>query len=138
MLSIIEDIIYVAKALFGAKESFAKANKQKRDEMAEYFRDISACLAATYEKLLEDEIPHGRCAELAQYADSLPKVVEGFIENSKAKELSKMLARSHAVEGLWERFNVSPGKKKQLQSIAEASGILLALSNTVKAGYKPS
>lgn len=137
MIGIIKDIIDVAKALFGVKESLSKADKQERDKMADYFQAVSVCLAATYEKLSEDEVPHGRCAELAQYAESLPKVVEGFIENSKANELSNMLARSHAVEGLWEELNVSPSKKKQLPTIAEASGIFLALSNTVRAGHKP-
>lgn len=137
MIGIIKDIIDVAKALFGVKESLAKADKQKRDEMADYFQAVSVCLAATYEKLSEDEVPHGRCAELAQYAELLPKVLEGFIEISKAEELSNYLARSHAVEGLWEEFNANPDKKKELPTIAEASGIFLALSNTVRAGYKP-
>jgi hypothetical protein len=64
-------------------------------------------------------------------------VLEGFIESSKAEELSNFLARSHAVEGLWEEFNTNPDKKKELPAIAEASGLFLALSNTVRAGHKP-
>ncbi|MCD6596569.1 MAG: hypothetical protein J7L04_02705 [Bacteroidales bacterium] len=137
MISIIKDIIDVAKALFGLKDSLAKANKQKRDEMADYFQAVSVCLKATYEKLSEDEVPHGHCAELGEYALSLPKVLDGFIEEDKALELSNRLERSHSVEGLWVEFNTNPSKKNQLQSIAEASGIFLALSNSVRAGYKP-
>jgi len=137
MISIIKDIIDVAKALFGLKDSMAKADKQKRDEMADYFQAVSVCLAATYEKLSEDEVPHGRCFELGQYAQSLPKVIEGFIDKDKALELSGRLERSHAVEALWGEFKANPEQKNELPSIAEASGIFLALSNSVRAGYKP-
>ncbi len=136
MISIIKDIIDVAKALFGLKDSLAKADKQKRDEMADYFQAVSVCLADTFEKLSENKVPHGRCTELAEYAKYLPEVVKGFIEESKANELSDILLRSHEVEGLWEEFNAKHSKKKQLPSIAEASGIFLALSNSVRAGYK--
>ena len=138
MIGIIKDIIDVAQALFGVKDSLANADKQKREEMADYFQALSVCLAATFEKLSEDKVPHGRCAELSEYAKTLPKVVEGFVEKSKAEELSQLLARSHAVEGLWEEFNTNPVKKKELPTIAEASGIFLALSNTVWAGHRPS
>jgi hypothetical protein len=137
MISIIKDIIDVAKALFGLRDSLAKAEKEQRDKMAEYFHAVSVCLASTYEVLVADQVPHGRCAELAIYAESLPKVVKGFIEESKAFELSNLLQRSHRVEGLWEQFNADPEKKKDLPVIAEASGIFLALSNSVKTGYRP-
>ena len=136
-MMIIKEIIDVANALFGFKDIFAKGKKQKRDEMADYFQAVSVCLAATYEKLAVNVVPHGRCAELADYAESLPKVVEGFVDKNKAKELSGLLARSHSVEGLWEVFNANPEKQKELPGIAEASGIFLALSNSVRAGYKP-
>ena len=134
---IIKDIIDVAKGLFGFRDSLAKAQKDKRDQMADYFHAVSVCLAATYEALISNVVPHGRCAELASYADSLPKVVKGFIEDRKAQELSDLLKRSHSVEGLWEQFNANPEKRKELPTIAEASGIFLALSNSVRAGFKP-
>ena len=137
MVNIIKDIIDVAKALFGLKESLAKANKEKREEMANYFSSISTCLAETYEKLSDNIIPHGRCAELLTYAESLHDTVGNFISDQKANELSQLLARSHSVEGLWEEFNANPEKRNELHLIAEASGIFLALSNSIHAGYKP-
>ena len=137
MIGIIIDILDVASALFGMRKDLAEADKQKQEEMATYFKAVSECLAATYDKLLEDEVPHGRCAELLQYARSLPRVVEGYVDRDKAEELSEMLARSHEVEGLWEQFNTDPEKKNELPSIAAASGMFLALSNTIRAGQKP-
>ena len=133
---IIKDIIDVAKALFGFRDSLAKAQKDKRDQMANYFHAVSLCLAATYEDLSSNVVPHGRCAELSSYADSLPYVVEGFIEKNKAEELSHLLKRAHCVEGMWEQFNANPEKGKELPVIAEASGIFLALSNSVRAGLR--
>jgi hypothetical protein len=137
MISIIKDIIDVAQALFGFKGALAEADKQKRDEMADYFQAISVCLAGTFESLSQDEIPHGRCAELGAYADSLSKVLDGFVDGARADELSEMLARSHSVEELWSEFNENPDKKSQVSTIAEASGIFLALANTVRAGHTP-
>ncbi len=134
---IIEDIIDVAEALFGLRDSLSKAQKEKRDQMADYFQGVSVCLAATYEALTADVVPHRRCAELSLYADSLREVVKGFIEDSKAWKLSDLLGRSHLVEGLWEDFNADPVKRKELPVMAEASGIFLALSNSVRAGLKP-
>ncbi len=133
---IIKDIIDVAKALFGLRDSLAKAPKNKRDQMADYFHMVSLCLAATYEDLASNVVPKGRCAELSSYADSLPYVVEGLIEKSKAEELSYLLKKAPCLEGMWEQFNVNPEKIKELPVIAEASGIFLALSNSVRAGLR--
>jgi hypothetical protein len=136
MISIIKDIIDVAKALFGLKESLAKAEQQKREEMAKYFNSISVCLAETYSKLSDNIIPHDRCAELLSYGNSLPDTIGEFIGKKKSEELSELLIRSHKVEGLWEEFKDHPEKRIQLPIIAEASGIFLALSNSVRVGYK--
>ena len=104
--------------------------------MADYFQNVSVCLDATYVALTNNVVPHGRCAELSFYADSLSEVVGGFIEDSRTRELSGLLKRSYVVEGLWEQFNEDPEKREQLPKIAEASGIFLALSNSVRAGLK--
>lgn len=136
-VAIIKDIVDVAKALFGFREDLAKAQKEQRDRMADYFQAVSVCLAATYESLTSNTVPHGRCAELAIYADSLPEVVKGRIDDSKAQELARVLRRSHSVEGLWEQMNSDPQKRTELPEIAQASGIFLALSNSVRAGFKP-
>lgn len=138
MVSIIKDIIDVAKALFGLKESMLKAEQQKRDEMADYFKAVSVCLADTYEKLSDNVVPHGRCAELYRYSEQLPDVVKKYIPDDKAQELARLLMDSHKVEGLYSVFEINPESKKELPKIAEASGIFLALSNSVRAGYKPN
>ena len=133
---IINEIIDVAKALFGLRDSLVKAPKDKRDQIADYFHTVSLCLAATYGDLASNVVPKGRCAELSSYADSLPYVVEGLNEKSKAEELSYLLKKAPCLEGMWEQFNVNPEKIKELPVIAEASGIFLALSNSVRAGLR--
>jgi hypothetical protein len=135
-LVIIKDIIDVAKALFDLRHSLAKAPKNRREQMADYFHTVSLCLAATYEDLASNVVPQGRCGELSSYADSLPYVVEGLIEKSKAEELSYFLKKAPCVESMWEQFNANPEKIKELPVIAEASGIFLALSNSVRAGLR--
>lgn len=133
---IIKNIMDVATSLFGLKDVFLKADKDRRDRIAEYFRAISECLAATYDSLASNVVPHGRCAEISSYADCLPDVVEGFIDKAKAQELSDLLKRSYNVESLWGLMNQSSGKTPEIAHIAQASGIFLALSNSVKAGLK--
>ncbi len=129
---IIQDIIDVAKALFDLRDTLAKAQKKKRDQMADYFQAVSVCLAATYEALTANVVPYRRCAELSLYGDCLPKLVRGLLEDSKAWELTNLFTRSHLVEGLWEELNADPEKGKDLPAIAEASGIFLAVSNSVR------
>ena len=137
MVTIVKDILEVAKALLGMKESMQKANKQKRDEMADYFKSISVCLDETYKSLAAGAVPYGRCAELRHYGEILPEVVKNYVEDKRAWELAEMLKRSHKVEGLWEQFNIDPEKAKDLPVILESSGLFLAISNSIKAGYKP-
>jgi len=127
MVTIIKGIIVVAKTLFGLKESLAKAKKQKRDEMADYFQNVSACLSNTYATLSDNKIPQDRCAELLSYSETLPKVVKSFIGEDKANELAQTLMDSHKVESLYAVFELNPETKKELPAIAEAAGIFLAL-----------
>lgn len=135
---IIKNIMDVATCLFGLRDVFQKADKDRRDRIADYFREVSVCLAATYDSLASNRIPHGRCAELSSYADSLPGVVEGFIEETKARELSALLKQSYGVEGLWGLMNGNTANNPDIAIIAQASGIFLALSNSVRAGLKPA
>lgn len=135
---IVQGLIDVAKSLFSLKDSFAKASQEQRDRMAEYFKAISECLAATYDSLSSDVVPHGRCGEIKGYAELLPSVVRGLIDDRRAQELSDLLKRSHEVEGLMEVVRRSPNKDAEIATIAEASGIFMALSNSVKAGLKPA
>jgi hypothetical protein len=136
-IPVIKDIFDVAQTLFGLGGELVKAKTERRDKMADYFMKVSECLAATYDSLTANNIPHGRCAELAVYAELLPQVVKGLIDDSKAQELSLLLKRSHMVEGLWEALNSDPKKGNELPKIAEASGLFLALSNSLRAGFIP-
>jgi len=136
-IPVIKDIFEVAQTLFGLGGQLVKAKKEKRDEMADYFTKVSECLNATYDSLTANNVPHGRCAELAAYAELLPQVVKGFIADNKAQELSLILKRSHVVEGLWEALNSDPKKGNELPKIAEASGLFMALSNSLRAGFVP-
>ncbi len=133
-MSIIGDIISVAKEIRGYKERFTDAKQERRADIGNYFSSISACLEGTYESLKKDEIPHMRCAEMETYANLLPVTLGEDIGKDKAEELSNRLLRSHEVELLWSEFNSDPEAKKELPKIAEAAGVFAALATSVKAG----
>jgi hypothetical protein len=133
-MGVVLDLWTVAKDLFGLRQEFKAASRERRHEIAEFFSSISQCLGAVYEQLMSDEVPHGRCAELATYADTQPKVVSGVINPDRAKALAENLRRAHNVESLMMERGGDPQGLANLPKLAEASGIFAALAASVKAG----
>ena len=117
---------------------FAAARAERRQEIADYFDNISTCLHEVHHSLAADVIPHGRCAELEGYADVLPQVVGDYVGAERAEELSGLLAGAYRVEGLWYEFKESPEKKQQLPLIEKVAGKFTALANSVRAGSGPA
>lgn len=137
MLPIIDGIITVAKGFFSLITDFNSVKGEKREHIADYFFNISACLADAYEKLSMDEVPHGRCSEIDSYADMMPDIVKGAIKDKdKIEELQKRLQESYRVERLWYEIDKNPELRGELTYLAEASGIFLAMSNSIRAGYE--
>lgn len=129
----IEEILSVAKALWHYKESFDKAKRDKRDRIASYFEQISECLAETSMMLRHDQYPHGKCGEMEGYANLLPETVGDIISEEKAQDLANQLRSMHELEKLYSQLHDAPNKDEQLGKLEEASGILRALANSLRA-----
>lgn len=129
----IEEILSVAKALWGYKDLFDKAKREKRDRIANYFEQISRCLAETSTMLKDNQYPHGACGEMLGYADMLPETVGGIISKEKAQDLANQLHSMHELEKLYSQLHDAPDKDEQLGRLLEASGILQALANSLRA-----
>jgi hypothetical protein len=114
---------------------FRAADPARRREVAAYFQNIGDCLSAVYDSLNRGEVPHGRCAEMADYAKRLPDVVADDIGEDEADELSQLLQAAHEVERFYE-LNSSAEKAKQLPDLAKAAGQFQGLANAVRAGYR--
>jgi TIR domain len=121
---------------FQAHEAqFRAADPARRREVAAYFKNIGDCLDAVYESLSRGDVPHGRCAEMADYAKRLSDVVADDIGEDEADELSQLLQAAHEVERFYE-LNSSAEKAEQLPDIAKAAGQFQGLANAVRAGYR--
>ena len=129
----IDAIINVAKTLFTFGDAFGNARRDKRDRIAQLFSDISNCLAGTSTELKKDQIPHGKCAEMLTYANTLEDLIKDEIGKTKAKEMADNLRSAHAVEDLLSDIKHSPDREEQLAKLDQAAGIFLALSNITRA-----
>lgn len=137
MLDIFGTILNVAKSLLGLSDQLRTADRQRRGDMAQLFESISDCLVAVATEIRAGGVPHGRCAELAQYAQELPRRVEAELGQQKAQELGETLFSAYNVEsvamGLQEVADEQQ-KDPYLAKIEEAAGKFRALANLVRAG----
>lgn len=135
MLEIFKTILEVAKALLGLSDQLRTADRQRRNDMAALFEQISNCLIAVSTEIRSGGIPHGRCAELQQYAQALPVRVRKELGDARAQELGNTLQSAYNVEGVamnLQQLQDAGEKEPYLAQIEEASGKFRALANLVK------
>lgn len=131
---IIDSFVNVVKAFLGYKNDLIQQDERNRKKISEYLLNISNCMAAAYQELVKDEIPHGRCAEMRDYGIMLPDTLGKVIGKEKAEKLSKMIIEAHEVERLAMEFENNLEAKKELPKLDEAAGSLRALATSIKAG----
>ena len=137
MFDIFGTILDVAKSLLGLSDQLRNADRQKRGDMAQLFESISDCLVAVSTEIRSGGVPHGRCAELAQYAEALPGLVEAELGQPKARELGQTLHSAYNVESVaigLQQVADDQQKDPYLAQIDEASGKFRALANLVRVG----
>lgn len=134
MISIVSNILEVAKSLIGLSDQLKAADRQRRVDMADLFQKISSCLASVSSEIRNGNVPHGRCGELITYSEALPGLVKDELGQPKAAELGDTLRSSYNVERLAMEISDSPQKEECLKQIEEASGKFQALANMVRAG----
>lgn len=136
-MNIFGTILDVARSLLGMSDQLRSANRQRRGDMAVLFESISDCLVAVSTEIRTGGVPHGRCAELAQYAESLPGLVADELGVQQANDLGATLYSAYNVEsvaiGLQEVADAHQ-KEPYLAQLEEASGKFRALANLVRAG----
>ena len=137
MLDIFGTILDVAKSLLGLSDQLKSADRQRRGDMAQLFESISECLVAVSTEIRAGGVPHGRCGELAHYAQALPDLVAPELGDDRARELGQTLFSAYNVEsvamGLQEVAD-DQEKAPHLAKIDEASGKFRALANLIRVG----
>lgn len=133
-VDIIQTISVVEADLRANQRFFMKKEESRRRAISDYFDQVSSCLRAVHSSLTHDQVPHGKCEELAGYADMLPETVGDSLGQEKSKELADLLKAAYRVEGLWQECNKSPEKRSRLPDIEKTAGRFTALANSVRAG----
>ena len=137
MLDIFKTILDVAKSLLGMSEQLRSANRERRSDMSHLFEQISNCLVAVSTEIRAGGVPHGRCAELEQYARELPGLVRDELGETRAQELGDTLLSAYNVQSVaidLQQVEDAQQKESFLAEIEEASGKFRALANLVRLG----
>lgn len=133
-LPMIDAIVGVARVLMGLASKLAEGNQARRERMADFFISISDCLAAVSSELRQRRTPHGKCAEMRQYAEALERMVADEVGAPKARELATDLMSAYQVERLSADLRHAASAEVNLDLIDEASGKFRALANMVRVG----
>ena len=129
----IKDILDIARTLFGLRGKLREARRDRRDRIADYFDNISLTVQEVANSLKKDEIPHGKCEEMAVYADMLTDTVGDEIGLEKAQELSNRLKEAHEVELIIMEIRDDSDKESKIAQLEKASGLFKALANSIRA-----
>lgn len=100
MFDIISLILSVSVAIFDFASHVGMKSEEKKKQVADFLQAISDTLMTVADKLSVDEVPHGACLNIRDYALELPRILDGLMEADKAQELSDMLLQAHNVEML--------------------------------------
>jgi len=141
---VLDEILSVAQRLWVLRDSFGQVNKERKEELANYFENISNCLEEAARELRAGNIPRGNCGKMLGYAKMFAKKVDGIIEPEIAGEFSRKLVGAyeteHALDG-YEDFmanNLLTEVQKPIQSynpfmlMEQASGDFMTLADFIR------
>lgn len=129
---IIDTIVSIAEKIFGMRELLARTQKQRREEISKFLREIAGTLEGTSTLLKNGVCPHGKCAEIAFHADTMASAIGDVIGQDKAEELANQLREAHNVEMLWQQCQQENFDMKQLCRLDWAAGLFRAASAYIR------
>ena len=141
---VLDEILSVAQRLWVLKENFSQVDKERREELANYFEAISNCLGETATELRAGNLPHDNCGKMLEYAKTFAKKLEGIIDPEMAGEFSRKLVGAYKIEHALDGYeplmanNLLSEIQKPIQLynpfnlMEQASGDFLVLSNFIR------
>ena len=129
----IKDLWDIVQGLLSLKDSFAKANRERKDRIAEYFLTIGNIIQEAVDIFKKGDIPHGKCQQMLDHVQHFADVVGDTIEPDKAQEFQKKLIESHEVELLASEILGQDGSEEKIAELEKISGSFLTLGSVIKA-----
>lgn len=130
---IIDEILGVARELFGLRDLLSKTRADRRAKVVAFFESVSRCVADVSTSIKNDQVPHGKCAEMEIYAQELPALVEDEVGKDRARALGEKLRAAYEVERLLGELPGGPVRDQELAKLDQAAGVFQALANVVRA-----
>lgn len=128
MLEIAKAIWDVASGIFGARTEIAKARRDRRDRLANYFSELAGLIESVAASLRLNQYPHGSCAQLQGLGQLMEKTLKGLVPPEDAQRYQAELLRVWEIEQLFGQLQNMPEKDRsiRLNQLAEAAGYFRA------------
>lgn len=128
MIDIVKAIWEVGKGIFGVRTELQKAQRDRRDRLANYFSDLANLIESVAASLRIRQYPHGSCAQLHTLAELMSETLKDLVDPVKADEYQKKLLQVWEIEKLFGEIQGMSEEKvgKRLTELDEAAGFFRA------------
>jgi len=118
MLETVSLIVSVASGLLAVVQSTKDIGGIKRNKVSFFLEEIALTLDEVVTKFKQNEVPHGACEKMKQYALNLPSVLDGMMEVDKLIDYSNRLYYAHELELLYKDVMQDKQKLVELETAA--------------------
>lgn len=129
MLETISLIVSVASGVLTAIQSTKNLSELRKNKACLFLTQISLTLEEVVLKFKNNEIPHGACERMKNYALRLPDVLEGLIPTDQLVEYTNKLYYAHEIEMLYKEVT---DDKSKIVELEKAAGMFQAAATIIK------
>jgi hypothetical protein len=116
-MEIANKIFVIASGVFGLRDRFKSAKKDRRNAISAYFLKLSETLSRAATSLENGVYPHGDCQAMLTYSQMFSSTIGGVIDPKLAQEWQDALISAHRLESLSQA-----GQKEREEVIAKLRG----------------
>lgn len=132
MLETVALIVGVASSILSSIGYVKGVDKEQKIAVSELFNNIADTLDEVVSKFKANEVPHGACNTIRQYAMELPTVLSGILPAEKVAQYSDELYQAHNVESLLMATQQNPDSLIQLEKAASSFRVAANIIKIIK------
>ena len=122
----LSQLLSVLNFILGRTDRWRAESQEQRARVAAYLNAVSDCLAGVAAEIRAERTPHAGCAELAEYARSVPEVVARVL-GEEAPDLQRRL------RGAAHSRAAAVGAPEDLQFVRQQAGVSEEIAGKVRA-----
>lgn len=130
--AIADTILSVASSIFTHKGKTQEVHANRRNQVAEYFLNISRTINQAADEIEQFGRPSGCCESLRIFAERLPDTIKDFVPVEEAYEYGDRLMAAYSLEHVADN-STREERDMIISELRGASGIFLALGYDIKA-----